>query len=266
MARDVLNMAVEIPALDGVLRHLERMEQGELTDTQEAVRTSTELVQRTWLDMISGHTVTYSGGTFVVRSVTGEYRRSVVDGLSYPYNGDSLTGEVSATSPHAGYVERGIPAHDMKTTHLNGPRVQRGKDGSRYITVPFRHQTPGNNVLGSAMPQQVYEQAKQLAVSRRANGLQTHWGERLGEEHGGEREKGHWTTGRYTGMVKMGDSGHTSYMTFRRLSENSLPEAWRHPGVAPRPVTKALQEKAEPMVIDLIRTGFELDLLRLWGG
>jgi hypothetical protein len=246
------------------------MGSGELLYTQEAVRTATEVIQRYWLEAISGRTVTWGGGAFKVNVVSGAYLRSVAEGLRYPANGDALTGEVVSLSPHGEIVENGIKPFDMKQTHLNGPKSQVGKDGKRYVTIPFRHNVPGSTAIGNAMPKEVYAKAMQLAVSRR-NGLLVHWfsakkyewGDRLSENDSGVKQRPHWTTSKYTSMVKMAGRPHTQYLTFRRISENSKPESWRHPGVAPRPVTQAVEEMARDEVIQLIRTGFEVDLASL---
>ena len=266
----VLAIRADLPNLDSILDQLEKMERGSLPYTQEAVKTATEVVQRRWIDYISGVQVVYSGGTFRVRSVTGEYMRSVVDGLSYPALGDRLTGEVTSLSPHGRIVEDGIKPFDMKQTHLNGPKAKVGASGKKYVTVPFRHNVPGQGVTANAMPEAVYQKAKHLAVSRRNGALRTWWtgrkytwGDRLPAADGGAKEKPHWSTGRYTGMVKAGAPGHSQYLTFRRLSENSPAEAWQHPGKEPRPVTEAVTENSRQEVIDLIRTGFEVDLATL---
>ncbi len=270
LEKRVIAIRADFPELEEIIKRIEAGEKGDLPYTQEAVKAGTELVQRTWINYISGHRVTYSGGSFIVRVVTGDYLRSVIQGVSYPALGDKLTGEVTSLSPHGRIVEEGVKPFDMKQTHLSGPKVKVSKDGSKYITVPFRHQVPGQTALADAMPRQVYEQAKRMAISRRNNilrkfftGRSYSWGDRLPREYGGEKEKPHWTTGRYTGMVKMTGRPHTSYLTFRRLSEKSKPEAWQHPGVDPRPVTQAVVENTQEEIIDLIRTGFEVDLVNL---
>ena len=268
--RKVIAIRADLPDLDRILRELDRMEQGDLPWTQKAVEESTNIIQRTWLDYISGATVTYSGGTFRVRTITGEYRRSIVEGVSYPALGDKLTGEVTSLSSHGRFVEDGIRPYDMKQTHLSGPKVKISQKGHKYITVPFRHNVPGQTAIADAMPEQVYEYAKRMMYSRRNNLLQTWWtgkkytwGGRVPASLGGDKEKPHWTTGRYTGMVRMGQPRHSQYLTFRRLSENSKPEAWQYPGTEPRPVTEAVKENTKDQIIQLIRTGFEVDLAQL---
>lgn len=268
----VIAIRAHLPNLDEIIKKLERMEKGDLVYTQEAVKTATEVVQRRWIEYASGVQVTYSGGTFKVNVVSGEYLRSIVNGVSYPALGDKLTGEVTSTSPHGVMVEKGIKSFDMKKTHLSGPKTRLSKDGSKYLTIPFRHGTPRTTTM-NVMPEAVYERAKRLAISRKNNFIQRwwtgkkySWGDRLDSEYGGEREKPHWSTGKYTGMVKMAGRPHTQYLTFRRISEKSKPEAWIHPGTKPRPVTQAVVENSYDEVLDLIRTGFEVDLVRLGFG
>jgi hypothetical protein len=268
MARQrLVSINADLPNIESIVKQLERYDR-DLPYTQEAVKTATEVIQRYWINAISGNTVYWSGGSFRIRVVSGSYLRSVAEGLRYPA-GDNLTGEVVSLSPHANIIEEGIKPFDMKKTHLKGPKAIVGKNGKRYITVPFRHNVPGQSATADAMPKAVYAKAMQLAISRR-NGLLVHWysdkkyewGDRLGKEDGGP-QRPHWSTGKYTGMVKMSGKPHTQYMTFRRLSENSKPESWKHPGVRPRPVTQAVEEMARDEVIQLIRTGFEVDLLSL---
>lgn len=265
----MLSIRADLPNLDGVIKTLMRMEHGDLPSTHEAINTALTLVQQTWIDYASGAVVNYSGGTFVIRRITGEYVRSIQDAtVNHPARGDKLTGEIIVTSPYGHIIESGISPFDMKKTHLSGPKVKKSKKGSKYITVPFRHFIP-DAVTGSAMPNQVYEQARSMAISRR-NGIiksvfsrrKYTWGDRMPEsdEH---MLKSHWTTGKYSGMVRMSGGYHTSYLTFRRLSENSLPEAWLHPGTEPRPVRQAVVENTKEQVIDLIRKGFELDVAQL---
>lgn len=255
--RKVLAIRADLPEVSKIIQALSS---NELPWTEKAVEESTNIIQRTWIDFASGVTVSYSGGTFRVRSVSGEYRRSIIDGIVYPVFGDKLTGEVTSLSPHGRFVEYGIRPYDMKQTHLSGSKVKISKKGTKYVTIPFRHNVPGQNAIGDAMPDQVYQQAKQMMYSRRYDDGSYSWGDRLPSSLGGANEKPHWTTGKYTGMVKMGQPGHSQYLTFRRLSENSKPEAWRHPGTDPRPVTEAVSEKVKDQVISLIRTGFEVDL------
>jgi hypothetical protein len=268
----LLTIGAELPNLDGVIQAVERARKGELRHTKQAIRSATtDLVQRTWIEYASGVTVTYSGGSFVVRSVTGEYLRSIQDGLRFP---DDLTGEVFSTSPHRNFIEDGQPPRDMKADLLASPKAKINKDGKRWMTVPFRHGAPGTQGI-QPMPKNVHAMAKQLGFSRRngalkglITGTSYTWNGRLKASPQGQRSHSGshpgagytWKTGQYSGMVKMGSKGHSQYMTFRRVSENSDPKSWRHPGVEPKPIRQAVVENTKEEVLALIRRGFEMDL------
>ncbi len=268
----LLAINADLPNLDSVLKAVERAGKGELHYTREAVRSATvDLVQRTWIQYASGATVTYSGGTFRINSVTGEYVRSIQDGLRFP---DDLTGEVFTTSPQASLIEEGIKPFDQKAGLLGSSKAKTGADGKKYITVPYRHGTPGAVGI-PAMPPNVYQQAKKLGFSRRNNFLKAFftgrkytWDGKLRESNQGQRSHfgshpgaGYtWKTGQFSGMVKVGKKNHSQYLTFRRVSENSDPRSWQHPGVKPRPIREAVIENTRKDVLELIRRGFEMDL------
>jgi hypothetical protein len=276
----LLTIGADLPNLDGILRAVERAGRGDLQHTKDAVRSATvDLVQRTWIEYASGAYVTYSGGTFRVQSITGEYVRSIQDGLRFP---EDLTGEVFSTSPHGDIIEDGIKPYDMKPGLLASPKAKVNKEGKRWITVPYRHGTPGTSGLQS-MPKNVYSLAKNLGFSRRNNSLKAfftgrkyEWSGRLKETNQGQRShfgshpgSGYtWKSGQFSGMVRMGGKGHTQYLTFRRVSENSDPRSWQHPGVKPRPIREAVVENTRDEVLQLIRRGFEMDLyfMGLGGG
>jgi hypothetical protein len=268
----LLTLGVDLPNLDAVLQAVQRAGKGNLPYTKQAIHAATtDLVQKTWIEYASGVQVHYSGGTFSIRSVTGEYLRSIQDGLRFP---DDLTGEVFSTSPHRNFIEDGQPARDMKAALLSSPRAKIGKDGKKWMTIPFRHGAPGTQGM-AAMPTNVYALAKQLGFSRR-NGVLTGlitgnkytWNGRLSASAQGQRShsgshpgKGYtWKSGQYSGMVKMGKGGHSQYITFRRVSENSDPKSWQFPGVKPKPIREAVIENTKEDVLALIRRGFEMDL------
>jgi hypothetical protein len=282
----MLRIEAQVGDIGEVLKTLTRMEHGDLRNMQEAVKTATEYVQQTWIKYASGVQVQYSGGTFKIKVVTGEYIRSIANGLNYPAMGDKFTGEVFTLSPHGRIVESGIKPFDMKAGLLSSAKAKTGKDGKRYITITFRHNTPGSEATAQAMPERIYADAKNLMYSRKNGmirkwwtGQNYTWGDRLGKSADGQQTKltnqggrGYrgsqgdsytWTTGRYSGMVKMGKTRHSQYLTFRRVSENSPASAFQHPGVEPRPIREAVVQSTQKEVIELIRSGFELDLLGL---
>lgn len=270
-----INVAVDLTDLQGALQELSS---GHLPRTAAAVRNATLLVQRTWLQAASGREVSYQGRVFSLKRVSGEYARSIEHGLTYP-DGDDLSGRVTADTPYAQTIETGSAPRDMKPGLLAGPKARRGKNGSIYTIIPFRHGTPGA-VTMRAMPQEVYREARQLAYSRitgsrmeknawgemtRRNTYQ--WGDRLGKTEIGWRSriapKGQeytHTTSIFSGMVRMGEAKHSQFMTFRVVSSNSPTNSWWSPGVDPKPVAAAVAEMVEPHAMQMIRAAFMEDL------
>lgn len=271
----MLTIAANLPDLTNVIKSVENAQQGHLPYTQEAVRAAlTDVVQRTWIEYASGVTVTYSGGSFVVHVVSGEYVRSIQEG--FRMDGDQLAGEIFSTSKHGATIEDGVDPYDMKQKLLSSPKAKTAKDGSRYITIPFRHGTPGAKTMQN-MPKAVYKDVKQLGFSRRNNALvaqstgrEYSWGGRYKNTSEGQRSKiikkesGYgrytWKTGLFSGMVRVGSAKHGQYLTFRRISSKSDPNSWMFPGSKPRPIREAVIENTRDEVLQLIRNGFEMDL------
>lgn len=284
----LVTITADLPNLDSVVRAVNDAAvgaQGSLPYTARAIRdVTTQILQKTWIDYASGQDVTWSGGTFRINRISGAYVRSIENNVRF--TGD-LTGEVFSTSEYGKWLEDGTSPRDMKAALLNSPKAKIGKDGKKYVTIAFRHGTPGA-VTMSAMPASVYNTVRKFEYSRRSEGLQPAgsnrytWGGRYKEDFTGQRshidphpgggtlqQPGHvadgskgytWKTGLHTGMVRMGKPGHSQYFTFRRLSENSDPRSWMFPGTPPRPIREAVKENTEAEVLALIRRGFELDL------
>jgi hypothetical protein len=163
-------------------------------------------------------------------------------------------------------IENGMAPYDMKPGLLNGPNAKRTKSGIKYNTVPFRHGTPGGTGkrVGAPMPitgttakgspkSLIYSAAKKLAVSSEKPGGGTAWGGRGGDMggygmrsqlpvKGGRPGAYSWKSSPYAGMTKIaktyGKATQHQYVTFRRISENSDPNAWWHPGLKARKLVK----------------------------
>lgn len=163
-------------------------------------------------------------------------------------------------------LENGKLPFDMKPGLLNGPRSKVTKKGTRYNTVPFRHGAPGTTGrnVGDPMPvtgplpgmsakgkniSAVYVLAKELSPSVEAPSGKTAWGGRLkylgglGKRTmlpvpGGRPGAYTWQNSPYAGMAKVQKfyrkATQNQYVTFRRVSENSDPNSWWHPGLRAR--------------------------------
>jgi hypothetical protein len=162
-------------------------------------------------------------------------------------------------------LESGISAFDMKEGFRKSAKVKYSyktdKNGNVtahwYLTIPFRIGTPGivgeNSAFSNIMPQEVYNVMKgrmsdsglkkseipfphNIPSSRREIILPS----RVIPEY---KHK----SSIYQGMVKKtaayGNTTQNTYMTFRRVSENSDPNSWIHKGIqAYNLMKKAVQE------------------------
>jgi hypothetical protein len=273
-----LGIDVDLSVLQSVLKQLSA---GKLPHTAAAVRAATLLVQRTWLQAAGGREMSFEGRVFSLSRVSGAYARSIEQGMVYPEQ-DDFTGRVSASVPYASAIEEGTPPRDMKPGLLSGPKARRGKNGSIYTIVPFRHGTPTAKTL-PAMPREIYREARQMAhsqitghrIEKNAFGVPVtrntyRWGERLGATLTGwrariapEGQEYTHTTSIYSGMVRMGSPRHSTFMTFRVVSTNSPSNSWWSPGTDPKPVAAAVAQMTEPEVTVMIRTAFEADMAAL---
>jgi hypothetical protein len=240
----------------------------------EGVERGTMHTQAVWVRNAAGNTVNFDGKTFRVSMITGEYVRSIQQGLIYPNRGNPYWGRIQSTSPHAIYIEMGRRVRsgpEVRAAMLASGKAKTAKDGSRYITIPFRHGTPGT-VTMKPMPQSIYEEAKSLPRSKpgRIGGslksiFKTKEGHTIDPTQFGRRTKIQtsdrpfapytWKKGPYAGMTKQGKSGQTQYMTFRRISSKTQGQAWAQPEIKPRPVAQASAAQALPEVQRLIMEG-----------
>lgn len=166
--------------------------------------------------------------------------------ISWTMTGD-FSGVVTATYKYAEDIESGRPARDLKRMLNTSNKVRVTSKGTRFLYIPFRHNTPGNNALASAMPQDVYDLAKNMQASMitgqttRKSGLNAmdiktkqfltvpqntyKWGDRLPAGLAAKL-KPHHKSDPYAGMVKFdtntpGGSKSSQYLTFRTMSEKS---------------------------------------------
>lgn len=157
-----------------------------------------------------------------------------------------FSAEVWSSYRYAAEIETGRPARDLKRMLDTSLKVRAAKDGRRYLIIPFRHSTPGNEAHGPSMPEHVYAQARELAPSkvigqtRRVSGTgamsvktRTHltvpqsiysWGGRLPAGSMGPNQKG--KTDRFAGMYRFdaktpGGGRYSTYLTFRTMIEGS---------------------------------------------
>lgn len=187
--------------------------------------------------------------------------------ITWQMTGD-FSGFVEATYEHAEEIEHGRPARDLKKMLNTSKKVRVSNKGVRYLSIPFRHNTPGNDALAKSMPTSVFAMAKALEASM-VVGQTTRPSGQKGMQHlsvpqnvykwGGRlpagltpKLKDHHATDVHAGMVRFdtstpGGAKSSTYLTFRTMSEKS--NGWIVP---PQPgqkiaegVVNGLQPKAQ---------------------
>lgn len=168
------------------------------------------------------------------------------DSEVYPYD-NAFTGAVVLKGKFPNMLETGFSAFDIKVGFSKSEKKIVKKDGGWYLTIPMRHSTPGSFMYGKSMPRDVYGVAKRLAhkesLSYPGQG-DTSW-------TGYQRK--HKTYDGLTRIVKSYQKATQSqYMTFRRVSNNSDPLSWWHPGFDGINIAPKLQSFAEKTFTDLL--------------
>lgn len=156
-------------------------------------------------------------------------------------------------------IEEGSAAYDEKAGLLYGPNSKVSKKGKRYNTVPFRVLTPSSTGPGEKMTRSIYDIVRKkgrIVADDIKNPV-------LGSRKVIQDSEGKVLFDAYQhkvplmeGLTKVSDktTGKSKYYTFRRVSENSDPLAFIHPGFRPHNLfSKALiSYKVEEIAGDLI--------------
>ncbi len=87
------------------------------------------------------------------------------DSIKWDFKPGSMSGTVVADYKHAEEIETGRPARDLKAMLSTSLKVRRTEKGKRFLVIPLRANTPGNNAHAKAMPQAVHNLASQMSKS-----------------------------------------------------------------------------------------------------
>jgi hypothetical protein len=191
-------------------------------------------------------------------------------------------------------IENGAGAFDMKPGFMGSAKVKRvirmvnGKPvPGWYLTIPFRHAVPTslaeNVAFANKMPTAVHAMAKKLAATTTQLGQATSWGGRLKQQSLPPAFQSMATRASvsnlqtkqtfaeyqhkssiYAGMVRnektYEGATQSTYMTFRRVSDKSAPNAWINKGIrAQRLLPKALAATNIPQEIKIAKDQFLAD-------
>jgi hypothetical protein len=201
-----------------------------------------------------------------------------------------LKGAVMLVGQFPNMLEDGAGAWDMKAGFMASPKKKmvRRADGSMgwYLTIPFRFATPGalgeSSIFSARMPEQVYAVAKDQPTTVPIRGGTRSAGLTVNQLPQGFNmpstrpavsniatsqtfDEYQHKTSIFAGIQKVNDkeTGQNRYISFRRVSDQSDPNAFVHTGIrAGHFAEKALENTNIPYVVDrsidnmLVRFGF----------
>lgn len=211
-----------------------------------------------------------------LKSTRQLYRSSLVVGEQGPF-----TGYVMLVNKLSNMIESGASPFDIKVGFARSSKAKRTAGGGWYLTVPFRHATPGalgeNEVFSNIMPTSVYAVAKKLEPTvstlggvKRGGSLQVN---QIPSPHNIPRTRAMIVTKSktfeeykhkhsiYEGMQRSQKTYEKatqgSYVTFRRVSSNSDKNSWIHKGIEARRLSdKALANTNIPHEVDMAVDNF----------
>lgn len=169
-------------------------------------------------------------------------------------------------------IEEGAGAFDMKEKMLLSPKVKVTANGTRFITIPFRWATAGSigesEVFSNVMPKEINEIVRNLLPAKTSISGEKTTGEGLKfgnipKQYQIPKTRAAFsdiktmtTYPEYThknplteGMVRAEKTYEKttsgSYVTFRRISENSSPMSWIHRGITAKNFAKQAIENTD---------------------
>jgi len=202
-----------------------------------------------------------------LKSSRAEYVRGLQETRSFEKTG-KISYEITLIGQLANMLEVGFASFDMKPGLLSGPKAKVSATGKRYTTVPFAHYPSAKTPDRS---NRVPNYKADLAKIMKAYNMSGIYRAKSGRPLTGKvavakntsaivnKMKPHHTAPIFEGMTKyQKGSTHSTYTTFRRVSQSSLPESWIHPGVAAKlimPQVVAWAEKRASLIIQGLAEG-----------
>ena len=202
-------------------------------------------------------------------------RNQYIRGLVIAEEG-KFTNTITLTGKLNNMVEEGVPAFDMKTGLLKSEKVRYTTAGKRYITIPFRFATPEalgeSEAFDNVLPQEIYDIVKDFKPKVTSNDSSNVGYDVLKEQDIPEEyrvpktrksvlnEVMNRTFDEYThkssifaGIQKDAmtyeNAQQSSYVSFRRVSENSDPMSWIHTGIIQYNLSQQAMDNTDTDVI-----------------
>ncbi len=216
------------------------------------------------------------------KKLRGSSQAEYIKGLSSPDSVqlDESSAVVRLVGEFPTAIETGSPSFSIKDAMLKSGKVKLSAEGKPYIDVPFRHGTEEDAKNIQGMPKGIASSMKsavQQAHSALVSGGLSEVAARMVPTRAQKRTKGRQFSktlqpsgqkilvqhkrGIYDDMIRVpkmyAKAIQSTYMTIRRISQNSSPSSWIHPGFKPANIFDAVvsevQKAAPQIIVDILK-------------
>jgi hypothetical protein len=198
----------------------------------------------------------------VARANLRTSRDEYIRGIQAPeMDGKNVVIRLSGWLPNS--LEQGLSSFDMKPGFMGSPNVKGLQN--KYFNVPFQLRAPGS-AGGSppVMPGSIYNMASKLKFGQTLKLPKKYEGYGLRSKLSRDFGNYTWKTSPYQGIsrerrfpgeLRGSPAGRMSqYKTFRRVSKNSAPGSWIHPGFQARDLMSKAVASYETKISEVIAT------------
>lgn len=205
-----------------------------------------ELVVKAYVDEA------YLNTTSLAREKLGSSRGAYLDALNIRQI-DRFTWELvldSTNNPLAGMIENGASSFDMKVNFARSGKKKMTKSGGWYLTIPLLFRTTNakekSGAPGQILPCSIYDLIRNSPSTTKEVDDKTvstlsgddipkryQPGQLMMKQLNRTADQYMPKNSIYAGLIRNKDnaSGKSTYNTFRKVSSNSDPKSWIHPGI-----------------------------------
>ena len=170
-----------------------------------------------------------------LHSTRGEYKKGIFSEQVDDYN--VILGLTPRQSKLSMMLEDGASQFDIKDGFEQSDKKHLKKKGGWYLTIPFRWATSGavaeSSVFSNKMPRPIEKLVKAQTTPLRLDQIPGQFKQLGSNKTSGYNHKFNIYEGISRQQIGSGTENRGGYMSFRRVSDNSDPESWQHPGFEP---------------------------------
>jgi len=170
-----------------------------------------------------------------LKSTRSEYKRAIF--TDQPDDYSMVFGMTPTKSKLGMMLEEGASDFDIKEGFKKSSKKKQKKDGGWYLTVPFRHATSEavaeSAIFSSKMPKEIEKLVKTIDRPLKLTDLPEGYRERRVSRAGYSHKAAIYEGLHRRDISSSEKENRGGYFTFRRVSDKSESNSWKHPGFEP---------------------------------